>query len=189
MLRRLPLLVVFLASCVRNADWPVYQGSDAHDHYVTLSQITPHNVAQLQVAWTYDTKDAFEGSEMQSNPVIVDGVLYAMTPKQHAFALDAATGKPLWTFDPTNGKFTGPRIRYRGIVVHDGRVYFNYRYRLFALDAKTGHKTPGWGNDSGWVDLRAGLGRPVEGLSVSASTPGVVYKDMLIIGTAVPEAL
>jgi quinoprotein glucose dehydrogenase len=141
------------------------------------------------VAWTYDTKDAFQGSEMQSNPVIVDGVLYAMTPKQHAFALDAATGQELWRFDPTGGNFTGPRIRYRGVVVHDGRVYFNYRYRLFAIDAKTGEKAPGWGNDSGWVDLRAGLGRPVEGLSVSASTPGVVYKDMLIIGTSVPEAL
>ncbi len=189
MSRCLPLLAVALAACARSVDWPVYQGSDAHDHYVTLSQISPENVSQLQVAWTYDTKDAFEGSEMQSNPVIVDGVLYAMSPKQRAFALDAATGRELWSFDPTNGRFTGPRIRYRGVVVHDGRVYFNYRYRLFALDAKTGRKAPGWGNDSGWVDLRAGLGRPVEGLSVSASTPGVVYRDLLIVGTTVPEAL
>ena len=173
----------------RNVDWPVYQGDDDHTHYTTLSQISPANVARLQVAWTYDTRDAFEGSEMQSNPIVIDGVLYAMSPKQRAFALDAATGKELWSFDPTGGRFTGPRIRYRGVVVHDGRVYFNYRYRLFALDAKTGQKAPGWGNDSGWVDLRAGLGRPIEGLSVSASTPGAVYKDMLIIGTSVPEAL
>ncbi|MFN8669760.1 MAG: PQQ-binding-like beta-propeller repeat protein [Gemmatimonadaceae bacterium] len=173
----------------QNVDWPVYQGSDAKTHYTTLAQISPANVAQLKVAWTHDTKDAFEGSEMQSNPIVVGGVLYAMSPKQRAFALDAATGKELWSFDPTNGKFTGPRIRYRGVVVHDGRVYFNYRYRLFSLDAKTGQKAPGWGNDSGWVDLREGLGRPVEGLSVSASTPGAVYKDMLIVGTSVPEAL
>jgi quinoprotein glucose dehydrogenase len=185
--RIVPFLI--LSACTRNADWPVYQGSDNHDHYVTLSQITPQNVSQLKVAWSYDTKDAFDGSEMQSNPVIVGGRLYAMSPKQRAFALDAATGKQLWSFDPTNGKFSGPRIRYRGVVVHDGRVYFNYRYRLFALDASTGQKAAGWGNDSGWVDLRAGLGRPVEGLSVSASTPGVVYQDMLIVGTAVPEAL
>ena len=185
--RILPLLI--LCACSRNVDWPVYQGSDKHDHFVTLSQITPENVSQLKVAWSYDTRDAFEGSEMQSNPVVVGGRLYAMSPKQRAFALDAATGKQLWSFDPTNGKFSGPRIRYRGVVVHDGRVYFNYRYRLFALDANTGRRAAGWGNDSGWVDLRAGLGRPVEGLSVSASTPGVVYQDMLIIGTAVPEAL
>ncbi|HVZ48253.1 MAG TPA: PQQ-binding-like beta-propeller repeat protein [Gemmatimonadaceae bacterium] len=181
--------VLVLCACSRNADWPVYQGSDNHDHYVTLSQISPQNVSQLQVAWTYDTKDAFPGSEMQANPVIIEGVLYGISPKQRAFALDAATGKELWSFDPTNGHFTGPRIRYRGVVVHDGRVYFNYRYRLYALDARTGGKSAGWGNDSGWVDLRAGLDRPVEGLSVSASTPGVVYKDMLIVGTAVPEAL
>ena len=96
---------------------------------------------------------------MQSNAVVVGGVLYAMSPKQRAFALDAATGRELWSFDPTGGRFAGPRIRYRGVVVHDGRVYFNYRYRLFALDAKTGRKAAGWGNDSGWVDLRAGLDR------------------------------
>jgi quinoprotein glucose dehydrogenase len=191
--RTLTLLAVLVIACgtpaPRDADWPVYQGNHDHTHYTTLSQISPANVAQLQVAWTYDTGDAFEGSEMQSNPVIVDGVLYAMSPRQRAFALDAATGRELWTFDPTGGRFTGPRIRYRGVVVHNGRVYFNYRYRLFAIDARTGRPVPGWGNDSGWVDLRAGLDRPVAGLSVSASTPGVVYKDLLIIGTSVPEAL
>jgi quinoprotein glucose dehydrogenase len=180
-----------VAACAGNGnvDWPVYQGSNEKTHYTTLSQISPANVSTLKVAWTYDTRDAFEGSEMQSNPVIIDGVLYAMSPKQRAFALDASTGKELWSFDPTGGKFAGPRIRYRGVVVHDGRFYFNYRYRLFALDAKTGQKAAGWGNDSGWVDLREGLDRPVRGLSVSASTPGAVYKDMLIVGTSVPEAL
>ena len=166
------LSVVTACGTPSNVDWPVYQGSDAKTHYTTLAQITPANVSRLEVAWTYDTKDAFEGSEMQSNPVVVDGVLYAMSPKQRAFALDAATGQELWSFDPTGGKFTGPRIRYRGVVVHDGRFYFNYRYRLFSLDAKTGQPIPGWGNDSGWVDLREGLGRPTQGLSVSASTPG-----------------
>lgn len=177
------------ATSAQDADWPVYQGDDDHTHYTTLNQISPANVAKLQVAWTYDTRDAFEGSEMQSNPIVVGGVLYAMSPKQRAFALDATSGRELWSFDPTGGRFTGPRIRYRGVVVHEARVYFNYRYRLFALDAKTGLKALGWGNDSGWVDLREGLGRPIEGLSVSASTPGAVYKDMLIVGTSVPEAL
>ena len=104
-----------VTACTKaNVDWPVYQGSDEKTHYTTLSQISPANVSTLKVAWTYDTKDAFEGSEMQSNPVIIDGVLYAMSPKQRAFALDASTGKELWSFDPTGGKFTGPRIRYRG---------------------------------------------------------------------------
>ena len=56
------------------ANWPVYGGSDDHSHYTTLGQITPGNVKQLKVAWTYDTRDAFAGSEMQTNPVVVDGV-------------------------------------------------------------------------------------------------------------------
>jgi quinoprotein glucose dehydrogenase len=185
------VLLAVVAGCSEpaNVDWPVYQGSDGKTHYTTLAQISPANVSTLEVAWRYDTQDAFDGSEMQSNPVVQDGVLYAMSPKQRAFALDAATGKELWSFDPTGGKFTGPRIRYRGVVVHDGRFYFNYRYRLFSLDARTGKPSLGWGNDSGWVDLREGLGRPSQGLSVSASTPGAVYKDMLIVGTSVPEAL
>ena len=173
----------------RSADWPVFGGNTNNTHYSTLSQITPANVGQLQVAWTHDTKDAFPGSEMQSNPIVVDGVMYALSPKQRLFALDAATGTERWSFDPTNGVFSGPRIRARGVVVHNGRVYFNYRFRLFAIDAKTGKKVSGWGNDSGWVDLREGLGRPPAGLSVSSSTPGVVYKDVLIVGTNMPEAL
>jgi len=83
---------------LRNADWAVYGGSDDHTHYTTLGQITPANVRRLKVAWTFDTHDAFAGSEMQSNPVVVDGVLYATTPKLQVFALDAASGKQLWRF-------------------------------------------------------------------------------------------
>ena len=56
------------AAAQQNIDWPVYGGSDDHTHYSTLAQITPANVKRLKVAWTYDTHDAFAGSEMQSNP-------------------------------------------------------------------------------------------------------------------------
>ncbi|MDH5234040.1 MAG: pyrroloquinoline quinone-dependent dehydrogenase [Gemmatimonadota bacterium] len=169
-------------------DWPVYGGSEDHTHYTTLSQISPANVKQLAVAWTYETRDEFDGSEMQANPVIVAGVLYATTPKLQVFALDAATGKELWRFDPNAGRPPTSRIRHRGVVVTGDRVIFNYRNRLYALDRASGVPIPTFG-DSGWVDLRAGLGRPVEGLSVSASTPGVVFEDLFIIGSSVPEAL
>ena len=64
-----------------SANWPVYGGSDDHTHYTTLGQITPANVKQLKVAWTYETHDEFDGSEMQTNPIVVDGVLYATTPE------------------------------------------------------------------------------------------------------------
>jgi quinoprotein glucose dehydrogenase len=172
----------------RSIDWPVYGGSDDHTHYTTLDQISPANVAQLKVAWTYETHDEFPGSEMQANPIVIDGVLYATTPKLQVFALEAATGRELWRFDPTNGAGPTSRIRHRGVVVTGDRVLFNYRNRLYALDRRTGKPIPTFGTN-GWVDLREGLGRPVEGLSVSASTPGVVFDGMLIMGSSVPEAL
>jgi len=172
----------------RAADWPVYGGSEDHTHYTTLSQISPANVKQLKVAWTYDTKDSFTGSEMQANPIVIDGVMYTTTPKLHVIALNAATGVPIWRFDPNNGAPPASRFRHRGVVVTGDRVLFNYRNRLYALDRTTGRPIKTFG-DSGWVDLRQGLGRPVEGLSVSASTPGVVFEDLLIIGSSVPEAL
>ena len=186
--------IVFLAAAgaaaraQSNVDWPVYGGSDDHTHYTTLGQITPANVRRLRVAWTYETHDEFPGSEMQNNPVVIDGVLYGTTPKLRVFALDAATGKELWTFDPNNGAAPTSRIRHRGVVVTGDRVLFNYRNRLYALDKRTGRPIRTFG-DTGWVDLRAGLGRPVEGLSVSASSPGVVFDGLLIMGSTVPEAL
>jgi quinoprotein glucose dehydrogenase len=185
------LLVAALGSpahAQQNVDWPVYGGSDDHTHYTTLGQITPANVKRLKVAWTYETHDEFAGSEMQTNPIVINGVLYGTTPKLRVFALDAATGKELWKFDPNNGVPPTSRIRHRGVVVTGDRVLFNYRHRLYALDKRTGRPIRSFG-DTGWVDLRAGLGRPVEGLSVSASTPGVVFEGLLIMGSTVPEAL
>ncbi|MEO7456827.1 MAG: pyrroloquinoline quinone-dependent dehydrogenase [Gemmatimonadaceae bacterium] len=171
-----------------SSDWPVYGGNDDHTHYTTLGQISPSNVRKLKVAWTYETHDEFAGSEMQANPIVVDGVLYATTPKLQVFALEAATGRELWRFDPNAGNAPTSRIRHRGVVVTGDRVIFNYRNRLYALDRKTGKQIRTFG-DSGWVDLRQGLGRPVAGLSVSASSPGVVFEDMIIMGSTVPEAL
>ncbi len=172
----------------QSVDWPVYHGNDDHTRFVTLSQITPANVKRLRVAWTFETKDEFPGSEMQANPIVIDGVLYATTPKMQVIALNAATGVQLWRFDPNNGAPAASRFRHRGVVVTGDRVLFNYRNRLYALNRSTGRPIQTFG-DSGWVDLRKGLDRPIEGLSVSASTPGVVFEDMLIIGSTVPEAL
>ena len=100
-------LVLFLAPAAiaqSRVDWPVYGGNTDNTHYSTLNQITPANVSRLKVAWTYETRDEYRGSEMQSNPIVVDGVLYASSPKMRVFALDAATGKQLWIFDPSAGR-------------------------------------------------------------------------------------
>ncbi|MDB4875361.1 MAG: Pyrrolo-quinoline quinone beta-propeller repeat-containing protein [Gemmatimonadetes bacterium] len=190
MIRRFALALLSVGSVAhaQSADWPVFGGNANNSHYSTLGQITPANVKQLRVAWRYDTHQEFKDSEMQANPIVVDGVLYAETPKLHVFALDAASGRLLWSFDPNGGKPPLSRFRHRGVVVTGDRVLFTYRNKLWALDKKSGLPIQSFG-DSGSVDMRAGLDRPVAGVTVSASTPGVVYEDMLIIGSTVSETL
>ena len=172
-----------------SADWPVYGGNTDNTHYSTLSQITPANAATLQVAWTYDTRDAWKGSEMQANPIVIDGVLYATSPKVRVFALDAATGKERWSFDPNDGKPAPQRFRHRGLVVLGDRVLVTYRYRLYALDRQTGQPIPSFGDSSGYADMRNSYDRPAEKITVGASSPGAVFGDLYIIGSTVPEAL
>ena len=115
-------------------------------------------------------------------------MLYAETPALHVFALDAASGRLLWSFDPNGGRPPLSRFRHRGVVVTGDRVLFTYRNTLWALDRKTGRPIGTFGT-GGAVDLRDGLDRPVAGVTVSASTPGVVFEDMLIIGSTVSETL
>lgn len=168
--------------------WSVYGGGPESIRYSSLSQINRGNANKLRVAWTYDTGDAFAGSEMQCNPIVVEGVLYATTPKLHVIALDAATGKPRWSFDPHLGRPVRSRFRTRGLVYAQGRIYVAARNWLWALDARTGKPATAFGQD-GRVDLREGLGRDPRELSVSANTPGIVYKDLLILGSLVNEDL
>lgn len=168
-------------------DWPI-NGGQHNTRYSPLKQITRTNVSRLRVAWTYDSHDAFKGSEMQSNPIVVDGVLYATTPTLRVVALDAATGRERWTFDPAGGEGPRTRFRHRGVTVHKDRVFVTYRNFLYALDKTSGSPIASFGH-GGRIDLREGLDRPAERLSVSASSPGVVFEDLFIIGSTVPETL
>ena len=170
-----------------DVDWPV-NGGPYNIRYSPLTQVTRDNVAHLSVAWTYDSHDAFKDSEMQSNPIVVDGMLYATTPTMHVVALDAATGREIWKFDPSGGAALTRRFRQRGVTVYQDRVFVTYRNFLFALDRKTGVPIESFGA-GGKIDLREGLGRPAESLSVSASSPGVIFEDLLILGSTVPETL
>jgi quinoprotein glucose dehydrogenase len=169
-------------------DWQAYGGGPDSIRYSTLTQINRSNVHRLRVAWTYDTGDAFPGSEMQCNPIVVDGTLFATTPKLRVIALHAATGKLKWSFEP-EGMGRG---RNRGVVYWadgtDQRVFTSCRSYLYALDARTGRPMPGFGKQ-GRIDLREGLGRDPDGLPVMLTTPGVIYKDLLIVGHLTSEGL
>jgi len=173
-------------------EWSIYGGGPENIRYSKLDQINRENVKNLTVAWTFNTDDEFKGSEMQCNPIVVNGILYATTPKLRLFALDAATGKLRWTFDPNTDRKVTMKARNLGVTYWasgaDRRIFFVSRQFLYALDASTGKLMPGFG-DAGKVDLREGLGRDPKTLTISATSPGVIYKDLLIIGGLMGETL
>lgn len=192
----LPALCLLLASCQpkSDTDWAHYLGDPATSHYSTLDQINVENVAQLEVAWTYNSgnADTSNRSQIQCNPLIIKGILYGTSPTLQCFALDAATGKELWKFDPFEGNFDLFGMGVNRGLAHwkDGdeeRILYSAGSNLYALDAKTGKPFKDFGKD-GKVDLHEGLGRDVSEYFVVSNTPGVVYENLLILGTRVSEA-
>src|SRR4051812_49200848 len=155
-----------------------YGGGPQQIRYSPLTAITRDNVRSLQVAWTYDTGEA---GALQTQPVVVDDVLYGYTPTHKAFAIDAATGAPMWTFDP-GIKGSGPN---RGVMVwqsgSERRVFAAADNFIYALDAATGKPISTFGSD-GRIDLREHLGRDPKTQGVRLTTPGVIYKDVMIVG-------
>jgi quinoprotein glucose dehydrogenase len=167
-------------------DWPAYGGGPLNDHYSPLEQINRSNVAQLQVAWSFDTG---EQGGLQTSPIIVNGILYGITPTQRVFALDAATGTLIWKFD-SGIKGTQPD---RGLAFWtDGkssRILVGVLNFVYALDATTGNPIPTFGR-AGRIDLRENLGRePAEAQSVFLTSPVLIYKDLFIAGGRNPETL
>jgi quinoprotein glucose dehydrogenase len=188
------LFVIFSSQTLRaqttppapNQDWPAYGGSPERTHYSSLSQINRTNVKLLKLAWSFDTGEA---GGLQSSPIIVDGVLFGISPTQKIFALDAATGKFLWLFD-SGIKGTQPD---RGLAYwsqdNDKRIIVGVMNFVYALDAATGKPIPTFGKD-GRIDLREGLGRePVSAQSVDLTSPPIIFKDLFIVGGRNPETL
>jgi len=169
-------------------DWPRYGGTLENNHYFPLAQINRKNVSRLAIAWQFDTGE--EGG-LQTSPIVVEGVLYGITPTQKIFALDAATGSLLWKFDsglvgtqPDRGLafWQSPQGKESRILVG----ILNY---LYALDASTGKPIPTFG-DHGRIDLRDHLGRePAMANSIYLTSPGVVFEDLIIVGGRMPETL
>jgi quinoprotein glucose dehydrogenase len=170
-------------------DWPRYGGNPENNHYSSLAQINRENVSKLQIAWTFDTAE--EGG-LQTSPLIVNGVLYGITPTQKIFALDAASGKLLWKFD-SGVKGTQPDrgLAYwsSGTGATGARILVGVMNYLYALDAATGKPIADFG-DAGRIDLRENLGRePASANSIVLTSPGVVFEDLIVVGGRNPETL
>ena len=176
--------------------WQVYGGNKENNHYSSLKQIDTSNVSGLRVAWVYHTGDSDQMTQIQVNPVIIENTLYGVSPKLKLFALDAATGKEKWTFNPADssrgkGKGYFSMNVCRGVAYYtngkeDQRIFYSVASRLYCIDALTGKPIPSFG-DQGFIDLHQDLGRDVSDLYVSSTSPGMIYKDLIIIGTRVDE--
>ncbi|ASZ12102.1 pyrrolo-quinoline quinone [Chitinophaga sp. MD30] len=176
------------------SDWRVKGGTNENMRYSSLRHIDTVNVRQLQVAWTYysEKKDSTKYGPMQCNPIVVNNVLYGVSPRMKLFAVDAATGREIWAFDPadsiTNRKWYRKSVNMnRGVAYweddeqkDDKRIIFTVGPIAFALNAVTGKLIPSFG-EAGGVDLRKGLDRDENEVSISPTSPAAIYKNLFIL--------
>ncbi|WP_293908201.1 pyrroloquinoline quinone-dependent dehydrogenase [Phenylobacterium sp.] len=188
-----------------DVDWPFYGGDAGGQRYSTAAQITPANVTGLKVAWTYSTGELvrhakdIKHASFENTPILAGGRLYVCSQFDAVSAVDPATGKPLWSYDPG----VDPKVRYpndfscRGVTYwRDPLVADNVRCservyvgtvdrRLIALDAATGAPCAGFGK-AGVVDIGAGVVLEHKG-QMQMTSPPVVAKDTLIVGSSLDD--
>ena len=193
------LWVVFVFSLIapfgckedQGRTWSVYKADATSSSYSPLTQMNRRNVSGLELAWTFNPNDARAGTRSgnaECNPIIIDGTMYATSARHRLYAVDAATGKQRWAYDPFDGGEGGGI--YRGVTYwedgDDKRILYTAGDNLYAQDAITGKLVTSFG-DNGRVSMNAGLrGRP-DKISVIPTSPGIVYKDLLIMGAEVSE--
>ncbi|MBL7876596.1 MAG: PQQ-binding-like beta-propeller repeat protein [Cyclobacteriaceae bacterium] len=194
-MKYLLVLAVLLLSCTpsekKYAGWKIKGGTADGIQYSQLNQINRKNVNQLQVAWRYRSGDADtvnNRTQIQCNPIVVGNILYGTTPTLKAFALEANTGKLVWKFEPGEAN-TGLGVN-RGVTYweegDDKRILYTFGEYLYALNALDGKKIESFGT-AGRVSLKEGLGDRAANLMVLSNTPGVIYKDLIIMGSRVHE--
>ena len=188
--------------------WKMYGGGGDNIKYSALDRINTQNVGTLKVAWTYSSGQASSTNrtDMKVNPLIVDGTLYGLNPELRLFALNAATGKVKWVYDPGHVPVKGKNIGRgdfatstkisRGLAFYKGsetdqRIIYapGGGHALYCVDALTGKLIPSFG-DNGIVDMHDNLDDVLEhpqDLHISMTSPGIIYKDLIIVGSRLSE--
>jgi len=164
--------------------WSSYLGGPERSHYSTLSQITPDNINNLKVAWSYAAKDY---GQMQMNPIIADTILYGVTAALRVVALNASSGKEIWQFGDSVKVWHSTS---RGVSFwqkkDDKRILFTRGPYLFALNALTGKPISTFG-ENGKVDMRSAMSESAKNKFVISNTPGSIYKDLIVMPMRLSE--
>jgi quinoprotein glucose dehydrogenase len=194
-------VLMLVAAFGADQNWPTVGGDSGCSRYSTLQQINRGNVGRLEVAWTYHCKDKGDAGTIECTPVVIEGVMYLTTGASKAVALDAATGKELWRYDPYDINVVPALPRRlqpkasggvnRGVAYwSDGRkarIFLGVADgRLVSLDAKTGRPDAEFGK-AGMVDLRDGMKEGLDGVPYGPTSAPAVWKNIVVLGFSCPE--
>lgn len=182
-------------------EWPYYGADQAQSKYSTVSGLTPANASRLVRAWEWQTGETpfpqygTRPGPFQNTPLMADNVLYVTTPYHRIVALDPETGRELWAFDPKiyqDGQGSTLDFQHRGVALWRGNgssvIFLNSRDRLHALDAKTGKPIETFG-ERGSISLIEGLGVTIAKLHARQTSPPVVYRNLVMVGSSVADRL
>ncbi len=174
---------------VKYYDWSVFAGTKEGLRYSSITDINKKNVSRLEMAWVYDSGDSTDKTQIQTNPIVVDGVLFGTSPKMKLFAVDAATGKEKWVFKPL---FPEAQGTIRGVTFWQDdegekkRILYAVGPYLYAVNAVDGKNIQDFGT-GGFIDLRKELDGDFDNASVAANAPGIIFNDLIILSLRVSE--
>ncbi len=197
------LAAVLSGSCISSDDtksysqWPVTGGNKENIHYSSLTQIDTSNVGDLKIAWTYYSEDKVSRrfGAMECNPIIIDTILYGVSPKLKLFAINAQTGKEIWNFDPADSIVNKTWHRNsvnmnRGVTYwaegEDQRIIYTVGPVALEVNAMTGKLITDFGIDGG-INLANGLGRDSTKVFIAPTSPVMVYKNLFFLSGLVGD--
>jgi len=195
----LALITVLVSLNKTAADWGHWASDPASTRYVPFDQIHRGNVDSLRILWRYRLPDAqivedepdFEIDNYKGTPLVIDGVMYTLTPFGIALALDATSGEELWRFDTNDrhdnstGQFLNRGVGYWSDGAGNARILFGtWSDTLYSLDAKTGLPDASFGAN-GRVDLTTGLRASVIKDRFGLASPPTIVGDVAIVGSII----
>ena len=187
-------LIIFI-SCENNDkkfdSWTTYSGDPTGSKYSSLDQINTTNVKNLKLLWSYEAFDKNEKHKngIQCNPIVIDDRIYLIGPDFNVHSINAENGNLIWKFNPFDEKKISGTIR--GVTYYNdgknGRIFFVAESLLYCLDAKTGQLIYSFGS-GGKTSINKGFERNTADLLITATSPGIIYEDLLILGSRVSDS-